>query len=220
MFLVVFLNRVVEAFVNPRLSARRILKAAPTIGEAISMVLLSAIFSVIAEMLLTMLIAPAQSTVDAIASATGEAAGDGDATTAPPERLSGVALVVNVILLNFFQYLLISSLAYGIGKWAGGKATRPDILGVVAWYSLALTPAGALLIALMLMSTGEAPNPAISGLVVVVGFYALFVFAGFVAEAHGFESTWTVVFGIVGVIVGLMFAFVFLANILGVRMTP
>ena len=100
----ILLNRLAEAYAAPRVSARRIIAAAPTFGEAFTMVLAGVALALAADFAFRMAFPHEVSVV---------AGADGDDATVG--RVSGAELILSILLLSIAQYFLVTSLAWSVG---------------------------------------------------------------------------------------------------------
>lgn len=124
-------------------------------------------------------------------------------------------------LLNLVQLLLmffvLSGVIWGIGRLADGKGTLEGAQLVVAWHALVTSPLSPLAIGVASAAigarSGDGAAPAGVGIMaflyVAISFWLM---ANYVAELHGFRSTWSVLAAIIGV----TFAFgILMGSILG-----
>jgi hypothetical protein len=99
--------------------------------------------------------------------------------------------------LAFVNYVLVSMIAFYLGRAFGGMGKPSDVATAVAWHSVlsaALTPVQAMIFRPTLPAEGEAAPGGVS--VVLLGFYIgfnLWLLGSCIAEAHGFRSTGRVV---------------------------
>ncbi len=105
----------------------------------------------------------------------------------------------------FINYVLVSMLAFYLGRAFGGMAKPSDVATAVAWHSVlsaALTPIQAMIFRPPMPAEGPpvgdaAATAAPGGVsVVLLGFYIgfnLWLLGSCIAEAHGFRSTGRVV---------------------------
>ncbi len=87
---------------------------------------------------------------------------------------------------------LTALMAYGVGRWRGGRGTLPDAVLLVAWLQVVQLALVALQLVLLLLVPVLADLLEIGS--VVVFFWLL---TAFVAELHGFRSTGKVLAGVV-----------------------
>ncbi|MEM6622614.1 MAG: YIP1 family protein [Pseudomonadota bacterium] len=189
-------SRLVEGYVSPRASARRMLDSDfgwDTIALLVILgYLISACFAIFVPI--------------------------EQATT------SLIAKHVWGVLNQVLGIALISALAWQLGRWSGGTSTFQQMALVLGWHQVVIAFLSPFLLGLVarMQSTvasieeqaarGETPPvPDVGGGVVLGGMiaagYALWLMASFIAEAHGFRSA----MGVVGVMLGLPLAFAFLA---------
>lgn len=173
-----FAANLIEAFSAPRTSARRIISVAPSMRDCLLMVVLAwALQSIVGEAFA--LIDPV-SIDSARASATiGQRFGE---------------LVVQLIL-----FLVLASGVFAVGQRFGGAATRNEVAAVVAWHTL-VTSFLAPFNVIGMRAVDPAQNEAGAAFLLVplsVGF-SIWLFASFVAEAHGFRK----IGGVIAVTIG------------------
>jgi Yip1 domain len=130
----------------------------------------------------------------------------------------GVGGHLLAIIQQVVMFFLLAALVYGIGRLAGGTGTMEGAQVVVGWHSLVVSVISPLAIGVSSVAfrsgTEEgAGMPAGLGILafvyVAISFWLM---ANFIAELHGFRSTWSVL----GAIVGLTFACaILLASIIG-----
>ena len=88
--------------------------------------------------------------------------------------------------------LLITVLGvHNVGRWRGGKGSFRDALLVIGWLQFVLLLFQAAQIAAFLVLPPLAEIIGLFGIVV-----SLFLLAQFIAELHGFQSGWRVLFGV------------------------
>lgn len=100
-------------------------------------------------------------------------------------------------------FALSAGLVFLIGRIFGGTGSVLQTFAAMAWYSFV----SAFLSPLALAGVGgltqtEEPNGFAALLLVAATILGLRMFAGFVAEVHGFRNTWTVVAVSVGLVMG------------------
>ena len=66
----------------------------------------------------------------------------------------------------------------------------------------------------------QGQNPGLSIAVTVILLYVFYMFAAFIAEAHGFEHIGMVMAGMFGVLITLALVFVVLLTLAGVEVEP
>ena len=130
---------------------------------------------------------------------------------------SGGGLSLGVYIVNIglqlAVFFLLSGLIHGIGRAAGGKGTLSGAQLVVGWQALVTSPLSPLTLG---FATAFRARPEAGGDVAAPveipaggGFLALlyvaisfWLMANYIAELHGFRSTW----GVLGALVGVTFA--------------
>lgn len=209
--LTLLIARMGEAFADPRASARRILAANPTPGEAVTMVLLSVCLIACAEVILSLLMGQPEPVADA---ANGPPVDPGPDPANRPITL--VEQIVLTFVLSLAQFFVFASLAWFVGRQAGGHANRNQVLAVVGWHDLAISPAKiVIVVAPALVGSGGAPMMSLVFLAAII--YSLYMFAAFIGEAHGFARTGPIMVAAIGVLFGLSMFLVLLAMMLGVN---
>ncbi|MEM9725068.1 MAG: YIP1 family protein [Pseudomonadota bacterium] len=176
------LTRTMEAYRDPRSSARRILDAGPNMSDALAMAVAGFVVSTLliraAEMLFGVTL------IEALSPADDATAEEVQARVAQAQTLAALA---RQFLFHFLELGFISMLGWVIGMAAGGSASLAHVFILASWWSLA----GALLLALGQIAI-LALSPAALSFGMFVAFaallYFLFLFAAFLAEAHNFES--------------------------------
>ncbi|MEM1419150.1 MAG: YIP1 family protein [Pseudomonadota bacterium] len=202
-----YLSRVGEALINPRASARRMVLAQPTWNEAIMMVVAG--YAIAAALLQAIQIgAP-----ELLATPSTQPASDANGE---PARTPGLLEKHGLeLILALFQFWIVSSLAWFVGVQAGGKATRRQIMGVVGWHTLATAPLAPVLSVAMAVTVQQHASIFAPLILIATGVYVLYIFAAFIAQAHGFKSIPQVMFATFGVSIAVALFFTILASILG-----
>jgi len=165
---------IAEGIVAPRRAMRRVLAQEPGPDVVLGLVLLGYLIQGISVLL--------------VPGAREEGSG--------PILLTHLNLLISQLLL----FALTGAAVFGVGRVFGGLGTLPQSLVAVAWYSFVtsvLSPAA--LYGLTAAAAGAADPLALLLLTasVVIG---LWVFAGCVAEVHGFRST----LGVFGATIGVL----------------
>ena len=118
------------------------------------------------------------------------------------EGIEGSILVghLNMLISQLLLFALTGAAVFGVGRVFGGLATLPQSLVAVAWYSFVtsfLSPA-----ALYGLTSAAAGEPAPLAVLLLMGsvVIGLWVFAGCVAEVHGFRSS----AGVFGATIGVL----------------
>ena len=182
---------VVEGYTAPRASVRRLLDGGHGIEVALGLLALG----YLVQAMLTIVFLPA---------------GLG---------IFGHMLAIVQQLVTFF---LLSALVYGIGRLAGGTGTMEGAQLVVAWHALVTSLLSPLAIGVSTAAfrsgeegAGGIP-PGMGVLALVYVAISLWLMANYVAELHGFRSTW----GVLGAIVGVSVVFALLLGVIVGAVTP
>lgn len=126
--------------------------------------------------------------------------------TLPPmrgEQATALAWHLNRLMLAFVEFAVTAGLVLGVGKLFGGKATLPETVAGMAWFSILtafLVPFTAP--ALPGLFEGTVSGPAALLLLLGTGLFC-WMLAGCVAELHGFKSTGRVLFGMLGLVAAI-----------------
>ena len=187
----IFAVNLFEAIFQPRRSARRMIERAPELGECVLMVVLAFAIQSVAVTLV-------------------------DLVMSFPHRGAGLAARLLELLLQLTLYFAMVQGAYAIGRRFEGRATREEIAIVVAWHSLVtafLAPINAVGFAAANPESGL-PEGLVLLLPASVGV-SVWLFAQYIAEAHGFTRIGPVVAATVFGFIGLGFMAVLLAGIFG-----
>ena len=182
---------VVEGYTAPRASVRRLLDGGHGIEAALGLLALA----YLVQAMLTILFLPA---------------GIG---------IFGHMLAIMQQLVTFF---LLSALVYGIGRLAGGAGTMEGAQLVIAWHALVTSLLSPLAIGVSTAAfrsgeegAGNIP-PGMGFLALIYVAISLWLMANYVAELHGFRSTW----GVLGAIIGVSFVFALMLAVLVGAMAP
>ena len=166
---------IVEGLVSPRTAMRRVLDTKPGIDVMLGLVVLSYAIQGMAGILVP-----------------GTRTGD------EPVLL----LHLNLLISQLVIFVVTSSAVFGVGRVFGGTGGLDRSLAGVAWYSFVtswLSPAALYGLG---QAAGEDAQPGALSSLLLLGAtgIGLWVFAGCVAEVHGFRSTW----GVLGASLGVM----------------
>lgn len=101
--------------------------------------------------------------------------------------------VLNQLLSGVFGLFATALFAWGAGRLAGGKASFEDVVAVTSWFSLVSVLPSIGLIALVLGGTATSVS-----FILMIALYLIYVFSAFVAEAHKFRSTFSVLAPVAG----------------------
>ncbi|SFH82700.1 YIP1 family protein [Albimonas pacifica] len=194
-----FLKTVAMAYRAPRRSARAMLDRAPSMTDCALMVVLAtlvqAMFGAVVDLAM---------------------GGDGPSMSALGARMTEVAL-------NFFMFAVLTAGAYWLGRRFGGKAQPADMARVVAWHLLVtafLAPLNLLGIHAITSANPEDGASALALLAPVSVGLSIWLFAAFVAEAHGFRRVGLVAVATVGGFIALGFATMILATLFSLAPPP
>lgn len=184
-------ENVVEAFTVPRLSARRIMAIGPSFQDCVLMAVLAF----------------------AVQGLTGEIGGRLLTGSAGP----GIGHRIAQLAVQLAIFLMLSWGVYDIGRRFGGEGTREDCMAVVAWHVFAT----AFLAPFTLLGVNAlTPDRVVPGILFFLApltvVVSIWMFASFVAEAHGFQRLAPVVFAsIIGFFLTGIVAFVLLGVVTG-----
>lgn len=198
-------SRMAEALIAPRRSARRLLDAAPSQLDvlaiaALSIVLfmalvrvmeLSAGVSVLQRVLDIRLaqlnafadMSPDQEVADGLREAIEAAQADRPLLNVPLSLMAAVTQLLN----GAFGLFAAALFAWGAGRIASGRGEFEKLVAVTAWYSLVSVVPSLVFVALLLGG-----SQASISFMVMVFLYLLYIYCSFIAEAHGFKSTFSV----------------------------
>ncbi len=217
-----FWRRAIEAYGDPRLSARRILEAKPGPLDALSMALLAVCLTLIAQFLAAEVSpnfnagrspvsqeASQDPATGAGPSASGEQGGYDAAGERASEADGPVRHVLETVGIQFLVFAGVATMTFFVGAQFGGRASFNDCLAVVGWHTLATAPLEIALIA-VIAALPEADAGAAPLLAMGLFVYILYLFAAFVAEAHGFKQVGTVMAAAFGIGLGVAFVTVLL----------
>ncbi len=130
----------------------------------------------------------------------------------------GIAGHLLAIVEQVVMFFVLAALIFGLGRLAGGKGTMEGSQLVVAWHSLVVSIISPLAIGVSSFAfraqvgNGEGLPAGLGFLAFVYVAISFWLMANFVAELHGFRSTW----GVLGALVGLTFACaILLASVIG-----
>lgn len=166
-----FVANLIEAYAAPRLSARRMMTLAPGPQECFLMVVLA--FAV-------------QAIVGDVWSL---AFGDG--------RVPGFTARGAEFMLQLLLFVILVAGVHGIGRRFGGTASQPEVAAVVAWHYLATAFLAPLNV--VGMSAVDEDGAGLAFLLTPISVVlSIWIFASFVAEAHGFRRLGGVILASVG----------------------
>ena len=191
-------ERLAEAYVRPRASARRILSAAPSRTEAL--LLAAAGFAFFELLSRLMQISLGVTTIEALASI-GQLSQEQIAQKVAATK--SVAYLISNLGWHMLETVIAAYLAWRLGGLAGGGASFRQLLGLAGWWALVSVPAMAIGQLFLLLSP---PGALALGMVAMLAatLYILYMLAAFLAEAHGFESEGTVFIALLGVTFALI----------------
>lgn len=207
------LSRMAEAYADPRKSARRIINAAPTPGEVLTMVFAGVTIGIAAELAAALMMGVGAEPVPSPDTA------DPGAVEAPagPTRLSTGTFVGFNFAIGLAQFFLVTWLATVIGNKAGGAGARGEIAAVVGWHALAQAPFAVLGAALSIAAGGSDALAFVFLIKIGLTFYLFYMMAAFIAEAHRFNSTAKVLTAMIGLVFGFALVLTFVFQALGIR---
>ncbi len=194
-----FLKSVAMAYRAPRRSARAMLDRAPSMTDCALMVVLAtlvqAMFGAVVDLAM---------------------GGDGPSMSALGARMIEVAL-------NFFMFAVLTAGAFALGRRFGGRAQPADMARVVAWHLLVtafLAPLNLLGIHALTSASPEDGASALALLAPISVGLSIWLFAAFVAEAHGFRRVGLVAVATVGGFIALGFMTMILASVFSLAPPP
>lgn len=190
-----FISHIVEGYLAPRRSVRRLLDDGHGMGVALLMVLLGYLITAIFAVIFL-----------------------GDV----PGRESGtVGFYVRELVLGFGLFFILSGLIFSVGKMAGGTGSRIETNVAVAWFFLVtsfLTPLRAgVSMTLQTVETENGPvempsmEPGSVLILLALSGVILWLLACYTAELHGFKKVWNVVGSLLMGMVAVTILFMFLA---------
>ncbi len=161
-----FAANILEAFTAPRRSARNILRADLSLLDCLMMVALGvAVHGIFATVLPVF-----------------------DPELAP-KGVGGIGARAAEMAVQIVMFFLLSGAAYAIGLKFGGTGTLQGLRAVVAWHALASGFLAPLNVVGMRGVSVESGGPgATFPLVMISVGLSVWIFASFVAEAHGFKK--------------------------------
>jgi hypothetical protein len=166
-----FALNLIEAYTQPRVSARRMMAIAPGPHECFLMVVLA--FAIQALV------------------------GDAWSLTFGTGGAAGFTARLAELMLQVLLFVILVAGVHGIGRRFGGTASQPEVAAVVAWHYLVsafLAPLN-----VIGMSAVDGDGAGIAFLLVPVSVaVSIWLFASFVAEAHGFRKLGGVILASVG----------------------
>ena len=166
-----FAENLLEAYRDPRASARRIMAARPNPQECFLMVI--GAFAIQAFV------------------------GDAWALSFGAGEVAGLTARGAELMLQVLLYVVLVAGVHGIGKRFGGAADQPAVAAVVAWHYLA-TAFLAPLNVIGMSAVSESGTGVAFFLVPISVVLSIWIFASFVAEAHGFRRIGGVILASVG----------------------
>lgn len=175
------------------------------------MVLLATVLQLMIEIVLEN-VAP---NLDGAAGAPESGAAEGAAGGAGErlEEADPIAFAFRTLGANLVLFALVSLVAWFVGRQAGGKGRFTDVMSMVGWHALAGLPLQVVFL-LVFAFVGPSGSGFASLLFLAVAVYLLYLFAAFIAEAHGFQNVGLVMAASFGV----LFAFSFVSVLVLARM--
>jgi len=172
---------IAEGLIAPRRAMRRVLAQKPGIETVLGLVVLAYAIQGMASIL--------------VPGARGEPGG------------ASLLLHLNLLVSQLVLFAMTAAAVFGLGRIFGGTGNLPQSLTTIAWYSF-ITSFLAPFALYGLTAAAEGEGTALSALLLLgASAIGLWVFAGCVAELHGFRSTAAVLGASVGVML-LVAAFV------------
>lgn len=182
----VLIERMVEAYAAPQRSAQRILTRAPGLGDSVVMALAGIVLSLCMIKL-----------VEVGSGVTiGEAMLELARHVWPDEQIEAPAPIDQpawpvALIVDIGSHLALSSIfvliATGFGRLVGGGGGFAAVAAVVAWWILATAPSQIVQSGLLIW-TGLTASALAAVLLLATQLYLLYMFAAFLAQAHGFRS--------------------------------
>lgn len=192
-----------EAYDDPRASARRLLAARPSGADAAAMAIAGfALYALLARLLAAVLGSSGAEVLWEILKL------DQEEIAARLEAARSWSGLIQSFLINMVSFVGTAVLAWSIGRRFGGKGAFTDLLAVTGWHTIAQIPAALVAEALLILSA-----PALFALGFLVqlaaSLYVLYMMAAFIAEAHDFPSAGQVMAVSLGVmlVIGVMLLF-------------
>jgi hypothetical protein len=162
-----FLTHILEAYRAPRRSARWILERGPSMTDCLLMVVLAFAIQSVLALLVGRLPAPVEG------------------AAAPGAADLGMRLAE--LMLQLVIYAVLTAGAFAVGRRFGGEARTDEVAAVVAWHYVVT----AFLAPLNLIGArAMGPEGTVSPLFLLIPLsvaISIWVFASFIAEAHGFR---------------------------------
>lgn len=122
----------------------------------------------------------------------------------------GIVGPLELLFAQAFGILLMSGLAFLLGRWAGGHGRFLDCILALSWLQILMS---ALQVAGFVV---ELALPFLGTLVGLVAMAAMmWLAANFIAEVHGFAQAGRVLMAIVGTVIALMAVLLALTNLAG-----
>lgn len=229
-------ERISEAYADPRLSARRMMAVRLSWSDAATMVLLAVVVQFGAQLLATNL-SPTLAERRAAQTASSERPAANSAGQAEDDSLGGddrrydsdapteghspsvIADLARTLLLAGAVFMSVSIAAWFFGNRLGGSASFDQVVGLVGWHTLVSAPVEISVLALVAV-LGPAAGGLSLLLVLGVFLYLLYIFAAFIAEAHGFKQVGMVMAASFGIGLGGSFMAMLLGTMLGIVELP
>ncbi|MEM7267918.1 MAG: Yip1 family protein [Pseudomonadota bacterium] len=185
-------RNILDSYIAPRRAAQRVLNMMDGYTEVVGVFALSYALTSICAIILSWILPTPEDGVSFL--------------TAPLTLADAITgFVATGAMLAVFSFII-----FGVGRVFGGEADLKSVLTVVSWHSLVTF----FIMPLALLSSiggALAPLSLIAFALALVGFW---MFASFIAEAHKFQSTLSVVGGIIGVLIAGSLIFGLLAGAL------
>ena len=169
-----FAGNMLDAYRAPRPSVRRVIDAAPGVGDCVMMIVLA--YAIQA------LLAGAMALIDPGLRRLFR----------PGDRAPGLEIAVQV----GFSFM-IAGIAFSIGSRFGGSGRPRDLLAAISWHAVATSILAPTLLIVSRPAVAERAPSMFEALAFLTGVgLSLWLLAAFIAEAHGFRRTGPVIGGI------------------------
>lgn len=176
-------KRWIEAYESPRASARRLLAARLSGGQAVSMAIAGFALHMALARLSAMLLGTsgAEVTLEMMKI-------EPDQIERQLEAARSWAGLIEAFLVDMASFVGVAALAWAIGRRFGGSGGFDGLLALSGWHALVAAPASVVAEVLLVLSA-----PGLFGIGFVVqlaaAIYLFYVLSAFIAEAHAFPST-------------------------------
>lgn len=110
----------------------------------------------------------------------------------PMEPENPLAWHVGGLVTQGILYLMSVGTVHVVGRLFGGTGSVPQAFAAMAWYSFTSAFLSPLALGGLAGLSTEEPSPLAALLLLLGTILGIRMFAGFVAELHGFRNSWTV----------------------------